>query len=455
MKYDSSLTDTSSYQSYETSTTSSDLAGEKEKKLDESMDSRSRGSNIEQHTKLKDVTNGISGAGIAGAGIATSNITKPRIESEKLPNQAYVEPDSVAKTSVGSPAGDSTYASPRANTASPLGNHGTSETQAPGSIIAGQVIDGASATQTDDKDNSVGLPGSSQDDKMIGLNEQPTNDDSGTTNENVQPTNVTRETTVDDKTSLLGGSRDHKPREMLENDGNYDKGSNDNVTNSNTGDVSTSEAHAVPSVSENTSVPEQVSTDAIQPNLNNNNNAQYVSASVQAPAPDPIPALAQDPISLPTQAESLNFAGHPENDKFVSNPQGITGQATQVDNGITQPAFDQTVAQPAPIVKDTARGTNDTILPMPNQDSLYGTEFPKNLNGEDATFGINDQAVNNIGSSPSQPFDSNGPARNTPSTMTESGHVVEDSYAKPGDQAEHSQGVSGGHGKDEAAPQNN
>lgn len=449
MKYDSSFTDTSSYQSYETSTTSSDLAGEKEKKIDESMDNRSHESNHEQHTKMSDVTNGI-----AVAGIATSNTMKPKAEREP-PKQAYVEPDmndniqpdSIMKTSIGSPAGDSTYASPRANTASPLGNHGVADAQTQESMVVGQTSNGGSAPQTNEKDGFVGAPRLTEDGKMIGTMGQHTNIDPEATTENVPPTNSMRVKPDNDKTHLSGESMDKKSSGVLETDGNYDKRASSNFMNLETGNLPVDETHASPTVAEKTFVPDRISTDTVQPGTTDDDASQPVAVPVQAPVPDQIPALAQTPISLPNQVKPLDFAGNPENDKGITKPQVAPGQANQPNGGNAQPVSNQTLAQPPHDVNEAMGSTNDAFQPKLGQESSYNRGSQQNLSIKDVTFESGEQDTNNASSLQNRAFDATDSAKNTSATTMGGGYVIEESVAKPDDKIEPDQEAFSGNRK--------
>lgn len=417
--------------------------------MDESMDTRNHESNHKQHTKMSDVTNGI-----AVAGIATSNTTKPKPEREQ-PKQAYVEPnvndntqpDPAMKTSIGSPAGDSTYASPRANTASPLGNHGVADAQTQESMVVGQTSNVGSAPQTNEKDGFVGAPRSAEDGKMTGTMEQHTNINPETATENVPPTDPTRAILDNDKTNLSGESTNNKSSEVLENDGNYDKKASSNFMDLKTGNLPVNEIHASPTVAEKTSVPGRISTDTVQPGIIDDDASQPVAVPVQAPAPDQIPALAQTPISLPNEVKPLDFAGNPENDKDITKPQVAPGQANQTNGENAQPVSNQTLVQPPHDVNEAMGSTNDAFQPKLGQESSYNTDSQQNLSVKDVALESGEQDANNARSLQNQTFDAIDSTKQTQGTTTGSNYGVEESGGRPVDKIEYDQGLSSEHRK--------
>ena len=180
MRYDGSHVDTSSYQSYETPTLSSGLAGNKEKEMGVSTGPGGpEGAAAEQHMKAPGATNGVTVADVPA-------LDKEKLSTEDqrlLPKQAYVEPSKddhgkpspVVKPAIGSPAGDSTYASPIANIASPADSHNATEPQPSESISAREMTEGKSILQASKVDSAVGLPGSTQYDRKVDVYKQALN----------------------------------------------------------------------------------------------------------------------------------------------------------------------------------------------------------------------------------------------------------------------------------------
>ena len=350
MRYDDSYTDVSSYQSYETSAISSSLPGEKDKKVDISTAYGGLEGAPVQHADSPGFSNGV-----AVAGVAAMNRDGPSAEDQqKLPDQAFVDtsagdhskPDHSVKSVVGSPAGDSTYASPRAHITSPIESHEPVFPQRSDSLPAQAKAEEKTILQASKVDSAVGLPATSQIHTTVDVPGQPANvaaasagagAGAGTVIMDDRPSNDVQDSRGVERTSLFGGpTNSNLSGSMVENEGIHDRKETDgafeynnnfNIATNNMKSDNNQEGEATAHSNQKSANTMEASTGT------SGMSPQPGSASAEAQVSNTIPALAQDPVSLPNQPQSLNFAGQPENDLLANYP---LATATNTNNQIYQ-----------------------------------------------------------------------------------------------------------------------